>query len=486
MYRSRLGSDIDRTTLDYLSSISEDTQIMPYDIACSQAHTIMLHDQQIISRDDARRILEALKEVSDRGPDEASKAEDIHEYIEAEVVSSAGMDSGGKMQTGRSRNDQVSCDIRMKIRDDINLISLRLLDLVETLLSLASAHKKTVMPLYTHLQRAQAGTFSHYALSCADILLRDLGRLSAVYERVNQNPLGSGPVGGTSINIDRKITTELLGFDGVVDNSIDATSSRDCMAEYVSALSILMTGLSRMAEDFVLWSTDEFGFIEISDELASPSSIMPQKKNPDIMELTRGKAADVIGCLVSVLSASKGLATGYGRDLQQAKQSVWRASVISIGAATVMRSVLLTLTVNKKQMKKAAEKSYVIALDIAEELVRQGIPFRQAHQISGRLVQAAHDIGKPLSKLDISQIRDSLAETGAEPGAVADILAQTTLSSSLKSRISQGSSGFAQQTKMIRSRKTAVSKMRKGITDRDLRVAGAFDRLARRVSEITG
>ena len=306
MYRSRLDSDLSETTLGYVSSISDDAEIAEYDILGSQAHVIMLYDCGIISTTDTKKILGALEELKGRKFDEKHDSEDIHELIETLVIEGAGPSSGGRMHTARSRNDQVALDIRMRIRDDINVLCGRLLDTIEVLICVAQKHRRTAMPLYTHMQQAQAGTFSHYLLSHADALLRDFGRFYDSYARVNLSPLGAGPVGGTGIQIDRDSTAALLGFDGLVENSIDATSTRDFVAEFAANTAILMTNLSRLAEDFVIWSTSEFSFIELSDELASPSSVMPHKKNPDILELTRGKTAQLIGGLTGILCTVKG------------------------------------------------------------------------------------------------------------------------------------------------------------------------------------
>ena len=394
MYRSRLGNDLSDITLDYVSSIKDDSEIALYDILGSQAHVLMLCENQIISKNDAKKILTALNDLKNEKFDASSEAEDIHELIETLVIKKAGMASGGKMHTARSRNDQVVLDIRMKIRDDINILCNCLLDTIEALVSLAKNHQKTIMPLYTHLQQAQAGLFSHYLIAHADVLFRDLDRLYVTFNHINQSPLGAGPVGGTSIPIDRHSTASMLGFDGIVENSLDATSSRDFVAEYVSIIAILMTNLSKIAEDFVIWSTSEFSFIELADEFTSPSSVMPQKKNPDILELTRGKTAEIIGNLTTILTTIKGLASGYGRDLQQVKSSIWSTSKISINALLILKPMLLTLKVNKKQMKKVTESSNLIALDIAEKLVREGIPFRVTHKIVGILVQLAHQSKK--------------------------------------------------------------------------------------------
>jgi len=394
MYRSRLGNDLSDITLDYVSSIKDDSEIILFDILGSQAHVLMLQENKIITKNDAKKILTALESLKKEKFDSSSNAEDIHELIESLVIKKAGMASGGKMHTARSRNDQVTLDIRMKIRNDINILCNCLLDTIEALVSLAKNHQKTIMPLYTHLQQAQVGLFSHYLLAHADALFRDFERLFDAYVRVNQSPLGAGPVGGTSIPIDRHSTAKMLGFNGIVENSIDATSTRDFVAEYVAMIAILMTNLSKISEDFVLWSTTEFSFIEISDEFTSPSSVMPQKKNPDILELTRGKTAEIIGNLTAILSTIKGLSTGYGRDLQQIKSSIWSTSKTSISALLILKSMLLTLRVNEKQMKKATDSSYLIALDIAEKLVLREIPFRTTHKIAGSLVQQAYNSKK--------------------------------------------------------------------------------------------
>ncbi|MEM2786358.1 MAG: argininosuccinate lyase, partial [Candidatus Nitrosotenuis sp.] len=386
MYRARLGKNLDKHTLEYVSSISDDVEIAIYDIIGSQAHTIMLYENKILSKDETKKILRVLEKLKKEDLDNNSGAEDIHELIESLVVKKIGMQIGGKMHTARSRNDQVALDLRMKIRDDINVICDCILDLVETLIKLAEKHTNTAMPLYTHLQQAQIGTFSHYLLSHSDVLLRDFERLYSSFERVNQSPLGAGPVGGTSLPINRNSTARMLGFSQIVENTIDATSSRDVVAEFVSAASILMTNLSRIAEDLVIWSTSEFSFVELSDQFSSPSSVMPQKKNPDILELTRGKTARVIGNLVAVLSSLKGLASGYGRDLQEIKPAVFSSSKIAISALIILNSMFATLKVNRDKIKKATESGYLTALDVAEALVKEGIAFRTAHKIVGNLV----------------------------------------------------------------------------------------------------
>jgi len=482
MYRSRLGNDLGDITLDYVSSIDDDSEIALFDIVGSQAHVLMLQENKIITKNDAKKILKALESLKKEKFTSSSKAEDIHELIESLVIKKAGMASGGKMHTARSRNDQVALDIRLKIRNDINILCNCILDTIEALVSLAGNHQKTIMPLYTHLQQAQVGLFSHYLLAHADALFRDFERLYDAYEHVNQSPLGAGPVGGTSIPIDRHSTAKMLGFGGIVENSIDATSTRDFVAEYVAMIAIMMTNLSKIAEDFILWSTSEFSFIELADEFTSPSSVMPHKKNPDILELTRGKTAEIIGNLTAILSTIKGLSTGYGRDLQQFKSSIWSTSKTAISALLIFKPMLLTLQVNEKQMKKATDSSYLISLDIAEKLVQREIPFRTTHKIAGSLVQQAHNSKKSLIKLTTSEIKKSVEGTKVDPKIVSEILKSTTIVSSLKDRISFGSSGYAEQKRMIKNRIKKINNYRTNTTKRENEISNSLQNLNEKIS----
>jgi argininosuccinate lyase len=484
MYRSRLGKKLDEITLDYVASISDDAEIALYDIIGSQAHVIMLCQQNIISKTEAKKILSALESLKKEKFSHKSDSEDIHELIELLVIKKAGL-VGGKMHTARSRNDQVSLDIRMKIRDDINALCQCLLDTIEALVSLAKVHQTTIMPLYTHLQQAQVGLFSHYLLAYADALFRDIDRLYVTYGRVNESPLGAGPIGGTSLPIDRYSTAKMLGFKGIVQNSIDATSTRDFVAEYVATVAILMTNLSRIAEDFTIWSSSEFSFIELSDEFAFPSSVMPQKKNPDVLELTRGKAAQIIGNLTSILSTIKGLSSGYNRDLQQIKSSIWFTSRTSISALIILKAILLTLSINKDKMKEAAENGYLIALDLAEKLVQKGTTFRTAHKVIGNLVQVAHHSKKPISKITPSEIKTVVKGTNVDGKFLYQIIKTTTITSSLRDRTSEGSSGFSQQKKMIENRMKKIHVYRIGTTKRENEVKASLNALTKRVKELT-
>jgi len=304
------------------------------------------------------------------------------------VIREVGVEVGGKLHTGRSRNDQVALDIRMRVRSDLNEVSGAVLDLVEALLGRAEEHAETLMVLYTHTQHAQVGVLAHYLVAHADALFRDLQRLHNCYRRVNLSPLGAGPIGGSSLSLDRARTASLLGFDGLVENSIDAVGSRDFALETAGALAILMSGLSRVAEDLIAWSSAEFGYVELADEYASTSSVMPQKKNPCTLELIRGRTGQVYGALTGLLTTMKGLPTGYNRDLQETKRPLWTSLDAVKASLEVMEGAVSTLRVDRERMRGAASEGYVVAVDLAERLVEEtGLSFREAHKLVGNLVK---------------------------------------------------------------------------------------------------
>ena len=485
MYRSRLGKNLGKVTLDYVSSLNDDVAIAHYDIIGSQAHTIMLYENRVITKKEVKKILKGLENLKKEKFEKKSSSEDIHELIESLLIKRIGIDAGGKMHTARSRNDQVALDIRMKIRDDINIVCQCLLDTIKSLVQLAKKHQETIVPLYTHLQQAQVGLFSHYLLAYADALFRDLDRLYVTYGRVNENPLGAGPIGGTSIQIDRQSTGKMLGLKGIVENSIDATTTRDSAVEYIAAIAILMTNLSRISKDFSIWSTSEFSFLQLSDEFSSPSSVMPQKKNPDILELTRGKTSHVIGNLTSMLSTIQGLPSGYSRDLQQINPSIWSASKITISALLVMESMLKSVIINKKNMKKAAEDGYLIALDLAEKLVHNGISFRKSHQIIGRLVKIAHKSGKPISELNKSEIKKEIKGKEVSLELLIKLIKSTTITSSLHDRTSQGSSGISEQKRMVKHRLGKINAYQTGIKKRSNDVQNSLNKMNKKVKALT-
>jgi argininosuccinate lyase len=488
MYRSRHNDKLKDDVLSFLSSMDQDQSILYYDILGSEAHSIMLHEMRHITHDELKKILSALEEAK-KSPAKIRNEghEDVHEALEAFVIECAGIDAGGKMHIARSRNDQVVLDMRMKIRDDINKICSALASLVHGLLQRAKESKQVPMPMYTHLQQAQIGTFSHFLLSYAYALMRDMERLYLVYHRINQSPLGACAIGGSSITIDRKRTAMLLGFDSIIKNSIDATSSRDAFLEYASTLAILTSTLGRIAEDFIIWSTIEFGYIELTEQYSSTSSAMPQKKNPDPLELTRAKTAIVTGNLVSMLGIVKALPSGYSRDLQDIKPPLLGTSAITLDTIKIMDGVVRSLQINKERMRHAASISYAIALDIAEQLVMQKkIPFRTAYRIVGALVGKAVSNGNiSLTKLEFADATSVLKAHQVEdikPDELMKIINGMTPEKSLESRKSSGSPNLLEQEEMIKSISQGIANYCTGIEKRTKIIQGLFDNLDKTVN----
>jgi len=470
-----------------MTSINDDYAILYYDILGSEAHSIMLYEIGFLTLIDLKKILHGLEEVK-RNPDVLStdSYEDIHEALEAFIIQKAGNRSGGKMHTGRSRNDQVVLDIHMKIREDINNICTVIIDLIDSLLEKAAENIETIMPMYTHLQQAQIGTFSHFLLSYVDALFRDMDRLIIAYGRVNRSTLGACAVGGTSINIDRNKTAALLGFHSIVINSIDATHSRDTLIEFATALCILITTFARIAEDIIIWSTVEFGYIDISDKYSSTSSAMPQKKNPDTMELVRAKAATAIGNIITMFSIVKSLPSGYSRDLQDLKPVLWRTSTVALESTRIMNSVIKSIEVHKERMKEAAANSYAISLDIAEQLVmRKGIPFRSAHKVIGALVERAANKNNialnMLQKEDVETVLKKI-ESDLQPDEVTQIIREMTPNKALELRVSLGSPNPKQQHDMINSAYNKLAVYIQELSKRKTDVKAAFDNLSNDVN----
>jgi argininosuccinate lyase len=487
VYRSRPKGNLDKDILNFLSSISDDQQILHYDILGSEAHVIMLHEIGILTHHEQKKILTALERIRHK-PSLLTNGsvEDIHESIESGIIQQIGIDIGGKIQIGRSRNDQVILDIRMKVRDEINDICDKLITLITSLLEKADETIDAIMPMYTHLRQAQIGTFSHFVVSYADALLRDLDRLYDTYARINQSPLGAGAVGGSRIKIDRKKTARLLGFDGIVRNSIDATSSRDTIIEFTAVLAIIMLTLSRIAEDIIIWSTDEFGYLDISDEYSSSSSAMPHKKNPDPLELLRAKAAVVFGDLATMITVVKAVPSGYTRDFQEIKPSLWQASATTNQALKVMDYIVKSLIINKEKMLQTSRNSYAIAFDLAELLAaKNGIPFRMAHKIMGLLVQKA--IGnhrQPLSMLREEDIREVLQRFGSNLPAeeVLRDIRQTTPEISISSRQSAGSPNPRQERETVNLLRRRLSVYAERIAKRKRHVGNSLENLLKMVN----
>jgi argininosuccinate lyase len=487
VYRSRIRGNLYKDVLNFLSSMTDDQQILHYDILGSEAHVIMLHEIGILTQHEQAKILTALERIKQKPTLLTNGSnEDIHESIEAGIIQQIGIDIGGKIQIGRSRNDQVILDISMKVRDDINDICEKIITVITSLLKKADETTDAIMPMYTHMRQAQIGTFSHFLVSYADALLRDLDRLYNTYVRVNQSPLGAGAVGGSRIKLDRQKTARLLGFDGVVRNSIDATSSRDTIIEFATVLTIIMLTLSRMAEDFIIWSTDEFDYVDISDEYSSSSSAMPQKKNPDPLELLRAKVAVVLGNLVTMITVVKAIPSGYSRDLQEIKPSLWRASATTTQALKIMNYIVKSLIINKERMQQASRNSYAISLDLAELLaIKNGISFRMAHKMVGSLVQkAVRNNRQPLRMLREEDVEEVLERFGSNlsAGEVLKVIRETTPEISIGSRQSSGSPNPAQEHDVVRLLRRRLSGYSKRIAKRKGRVGDALENLMKMVS----
>jgi len=386
------------------SSIQVDIRLLPYDIEASLAHAKGLKKAKIITEKEFEQIEKALKEIKEEKFEEIPMVEDVHTLVEQMLVEKIG-NVGKKIHTARSRNDQIATDERLYLRDQTKEIVELLDELNNTLMELSKKHKNAIMPGYTHLQRAQPITFSHYLLAYVEMFKRDINRLKDSMKRVNVSILGSGALAGTSYDIDRKYVASLLGFNEVSLNSIDGVSDRDFIIEFLSIASLIMMHLSRFSEEIVLWSTQEFNFVELSDEYSTGSSIMPQKKNPDSAELIRGKAGRVYGNLINLLTAMKALPLAYNKDMQEDKEPLFDTVDTLKSCLKVFIGMMETMHVNEKKMEEALKFGYLNATDLADYLVKKGMPFRSAHDIVGQLVKYAITRNVPLEGLKISEFK---------------------------------------------------------------------------------
>ncbi len=416
MWTGRFKKEVDSKVNDFNSSISFDGRMYRHDIMGSIAHATMLGKTGIIDPAESEKIIAGLTgilEDIDSGKLAFDmEAEDIHMFIEAELTKRLG-DTGKRLHTARSRNDQVAVDIRLYLRDEIKEISGQVKALIQTICDMAAEHTETIMPGYTHLQRAQPITFGHHLMAYANMLLRDLGRLADTAKRMNVNPLGSGALATTTYPIDREMTSKLLHFDGPMANSLDGVSDRDFCIELAAAISTIMMHLSRFSEEIILWSSWEFKFIELDDAYATGSSIMPQKKNPDVAELVRGKTGRVYGDLMTLLSMMKSLPLAYNKDMQEDKEAIFDAVDTVKLCLTTFTPMLKTARVLKENMRAAAAKGFINATDCADYLVKKGMPFRDAYKITGTLVGICVDTGKTLETLPLStyqELSDLFAE----------------------------------------------------------------------------
>ncbi|SDL91867.1 argininosuccinate lyase [Halogranum gelatinilyticum] len=381
----------------FLSSLAADERIFAADLAVDRAHVVMLAEQDIVDDDVAGEILTALDDVEDAGHEALPDGEDVHEAIESAVIERVGPD-GGKMHTARSRNDEVATCIRYQLRADVLEVVEDTLALREALVETAAEHTETVMPGYTHLQPAQPTTVAHYLLSYEAAVARDTARLLDAYDRINQSPLGAAAFAGTPFDVDRERTAELLGFDSVLSNSMDASSARDFLAETLSALATHATTLSGLAEDVIIFANK--GYVDLSDDYSSTSSIMPQKKNPDTLELVRGSAGDVVGDLTGLLTTLKGLPRAYNRDLQRAHGHAFDAVDVVANATDVAAGAVATATWNDETLADEAADGFSTATGVADLLAMAGLPFRTAHEVVAEAAAEAEGENPSVATLD--------------------------------------------------------------------------------------
>lgn len=413
LWGGRFSSDTDELVTKFTESISYDKRMYKQDIRGSIAHVKMLSKQGIIPAEDAVKVEKQLKDIKvliDAGNFEFSeKLEDIHMNIESYLIEKTGT-AGARLHTARSRNDQVATDVRLYLRDEIDVMSEMICDLLKVLVQVASKNDDAILPGFTHLQNAQPVLFAHHILAYVEMFERDRTRLIDCRKRMNSCPLGSAALAGSTFSIDRDFVAKELEFEHVTRNSMDAVSDRDFVIEICSTLSIMAMHFSRMSEDIILWMSQQFSFIDLGDAFCTGSSIMPQKKNPDIAEITRGKTGRIYGALTSILTITKGLPLCYNRDLQEDKEGVFDSIDTSKMVLAVYTRMLATLTVKKENMLKSASDPALMATDLAEWLVKQGMPFRTAHHRVGSLVKYSEDTGIPMNELTLKQMKETVPE----------------------------------------------------------------------------
>jgi argininosuccinate lyase len=409
LWGGRFKGEADAAFVEFNRSFGFDRRLFEADVRASMAHCEGLAGAGVLARSEADLIKKALQTIQKRAETDASyfdelSSEDIHSFIEARLVQLIG-DVGRKLHTGRSRNDQVATAMRLWLREAIDLLETNARDAQEALLNLADAHAHAVIPGYTHLQRAQPVLFAHWCLAYFEMLARDRERLSEMRKRVNVLPLGSAALAGTAHRIDREAVARVLDFESVSRNSLDAVSDRDFCVEFAAGASLIMLHLSRLAEDIILYATNEFALLELSDAVATGSSLMPQKKNPDSMELVRGKAGRVFGHTMALLTILKGLPLAYNKDMQEDKEAVFDAFDTTSAALRVTATVLRNTRLNEDRALQAATRGYMNATELADYLVRKGMPFREAHDVVGRVVLRAIEEGVELEGLALEKLR---------------------------------------------------------------------------------
>ena len=408
LWKGRFKKELAKETNDFNSSIKFDSRMYAQDIQGSIAHATMLGTAGIIDQSESNKIVQCLSEIYNDIKNGSlnidMEAEDIHTFIEGELTARLGQ-TGKRLHTARSRNDHVALDIRLVLKNEIDEITDKIKELIRVICNKADENKETIMPGYTHLQRAQPITFGHHLMAYAAMLCRDLDRLKDVKRRMNVCPLGSGALAGTTYPLDRNMVAELLGFDDISANSLDGVSDRDFCIELAAALSLIMVHLSRFSEEIIMWCSWEFKFVELDDAFSTGSSIMPQKKNPDIAELVRGKSGRVFGDLTTLLTVMKGIALAYNKDMQEDKEAVFDAVDTVKMCLNAFTPMIDTMTIIKENMRNAAAKGFINATDCADYLVSKGLPFRDAYKATGELVAICIDKGLTLETLPIEEYK---------------------------------------------------------------------------------
>jgi argininosuccinate lyase len=455
LWGGRFTSGVDPSFAEFNNSFTFDRRLFEVDVRGSVAHCNALLAAGVLSGDEADKIKVALETILERGRVGASyfdemQSEDIHSFVEARLVELIG-DAGRRLHTGRSRNDQVATDLRLWLREAIDQLLREVRSTQEALLDFAETKPGAVLPGYTHLQRAQPILFAHWCLAYFEMLARDRDRLAQTRKRVNVLPLGSAALAGTSFPIDREAVAHELGFDSISRNSVDAVSDRDFCVEFLSDCSLIMVHLSRLAEEVILYSTSEFGFFELSDAVATGSSLMPQKKNPDSMELVRGKAGRVFGHVVSLLTMLKGLPLAYNKDMQEDKQAIFDAFDTTHACLKVAALVLRNVKLNEERMRAAASQGMMNATELADYLVRKGVPFREAHETVGRIIVTAMEGGVELGDLSLDELRSFSTEIES------DVFAALTLETTLATKSTAGGTGPQRVAEALRAARSELS-----------------------------
>ena len=456
LWGGRFKKETDQLVYNFNASISFDKKFYRQDMEGSMAHVKMLAKQGILTEDERDQILaglEGILEDVENGTLEISHAyEDIHSFVEATLIDRIG-EAGKKLHTGRSRNDQVALDMKLYTRDELIAIDGLVYDLLTTILKIMEEHVDTIMPGFTHLQKAQPITLAHHMGAYFEMFRRDRGRLHDIYERMNYCPLGSGALAGTTYPLDREYVAELLEFKGATENSMDSVSDRDYVIELLSALSTIMMHLSRFSEEIIIWNTNEYQFVEIDDAYSTGSSIMPQKKNPDIAELVRGKTGRVYGALMSMLTTMKGIPLAYNKDMQEDKELTFDAYDTVKGCLALFTGMLATMKFNTDKMEASAKLGYTNATDAADYLVNHGVAFRDAHGIVGQLVLYGIENGKALDDFTMEEFK------AISPVFEEDIYEAISMETCVNKRLTKGAPGREVMLKTIITYKEYLSKM---------------------------